>query len=425
MKVVIRSLALIALALSAAPAPAQTDGDLLRQARRERELATQKAEADLRATMNKTKTQSATEALAAMKQMLADIEGNDKLDPSRKGDMVKELQSRIRTTDALARARGEKPGTPTAGDQNRAKSDARRAEIEKQEAERQKVAKEVTEIDRLLAQGRTQEAERRAAQLAQDYPANPAAKVMAQRSSVRNNIRDAKDLLAKQAASHEAAFKDITKSSTLPAEDVAYDKDVWKRIQKSKYRGSGEPLTEKEQAILKSLSRTILPDWKGTKFDSVIEALQQAIGTSIVIDPKAREELNIGTDATVEFSLPREVSTRTALRKVLLDKGLGYVIKDEMVYVTTLARTRDMMTTRTYYVGDIVTGDAIRNLPGVAAEQENQVVKAIIDSIKRSVDPLSWEGEGGKATIHYDPLTKALIVRQSAEVHMLLRNSMR
>src|SRR5262249_45943521 len=154
-----------------------------------------------------------------------------------------------------------------------------------------------TEIDRLLGQGRTQEAERRAAQLAQDYPANPAAKVMAQRSSVRNNIRDAKDLLAKQAASHEAAFKDITKSSPLPAEDVAYDKDVWKRIQKSKYRGSGEPLTEKEQAILKSLSKTILPDWKGTKFDSVIEALQQAIGTSIVIDPKAREELNIATDA--------------------------------------------------------------------------------------------------------------------------------
>src|SRR5262249_55748370 len=162
----------------------------------------------------------------------------------------------------------------------------------------------------------------------------------------------AKDLLAKQAESHNAAMKDISKP--LPAEDMAYDKDVWKRAMNSKYRGNGKPLTEKETAILKAMSKTIRPEWQGVKFDSVIAALQSALGTTIVIDPKAREELNITSEATVDLSLPREISTRTALRKVLLDKGLGYVIKDEMVYVTTLARTRDMMTTRAYPIGDLV-----------------------------------------------------------------------
>ena len=98
-----------------------------------------------------------------------------------------------------------------------------------------------------------------------------------------------------------------------------------------------------------------------------------------------------------------------------------------MVYVTTLARTRDLMTTRAYYVGDLVTQNELTTLPGQARLQEDAVVKQIIDSIKRSVDPMSWESDasGGKATITYDPLTRALIVRQSAEVHMLLRNSMR
>src|SRR5262249_15220433 len=149
----------------------------------------------------------------------------------------KELQSRIRSTEDLALRRGEKLGTPTAGEQRRAKDDARRAELEKAEAERLKIAAAVAEIDRLLGQGRPQEADRKAQQLAQDFPTNPAAKVMAQRTSIRNNIRDAKDLLAKQADSHNAAMKDINKP--LPKDDMAFDKGVWDRNRDSKYRGNG------------------------------------------------------------------------------------------------------------------------------------------------------------------------------------------
>src|SRR5262249_54851975 len=95
MKALIRSLA-FATALGLPAAHAQTkDPDLLRQARQDRELATQKAEADLRSTLNKAKTQSAVDAIAAMKKLLADVESNSMLDTSRKGDMVKELQSKI------------------------------------------------------------------------------------------------------------------------------------------------------------------------------------------------------------------------------------------------------------------------------------------------------------------------------------------
>src|SRR5262249_47934372 len=263
MKAMLCSLALLALGMPAAFAQQRSDGDLLREARRERELATQKAEADLRATMNKTKTQSAPEALTAMKKLLANIEAISNLDPSRRGDMVKDLKSRTRSTEATARARGEKPGTPTAGDQKRAKDDARRVELERQEAERLKIASTVNEIDRLIGQGRTQEADRKAQQLAQDYPTNPAAKVMSHGPSIRNTLRAAKDLPAKQAESHNAAMKDISKP--LPAEDMAYDKDVWKRAMNSKYRGNGKPLTEKETAILKAMSKTIRPEWQGVK----------------------------------------------------------------------------------------------------------------------------------------------------------------
>ena len=101
-------------------------------------------------------------------------------------------------------------------------------------------------------------------------------------------------------------------------------------------------------------------------------------------------------------------------------------MRDETIYVTTTQKAKDMMTTRVYYLGDLVTGNALLAPPAILQQQEALVVEKIIGMIKRSVDPMSWdsEGGGGKASIHYDPITKALIVRQSAEIHMILRGSL-
>src|SRR5262249_45655787 len=106
--------------------------------------------------------------------------------------------------------------------------------------------------------------------------------------------------------------------------------------------------------------------------------------------------------------------------------GLGYVIKDEMIQVTTLAKVKDMMTLRAYPIGDLIAADRLYQPAAWANQQESDTVKYIIDMIKRSVDPMSWDNEaGGTATITFDPITKWLIIRQSAEGHMLLRNSMK
>jgi hypothetical protein len=82
-----------------------------------------------------------------------------------------------------------------------------------------------------------------------------------------------------------------------------------------------------------------------------------------------------------------------------------------------------MLTTRTYYLGDLVgVGNPL--LPAVANQfQMIQAIGTIINQIQ-GIDPESWEGRGGPGTISFDPVRMALIIRQSAEMHYML-NGMR
>ncbi len=44
----------------------------------------------------------------------------------------------------------------------------------------------------------------------------------------------------------------------------------------------------------------------------------------------------------------------------------------------------------------------------------------IIDLIQNSVEPQSWQVNGGPGTIRFDPLTMSILVKQTAEVHFIL-----
>jgi hypothetical protein len=48
----------------------------------------------------------------------------------------------------------------------------------------------------------------------------------------------------------------------------------------------------------------------------------------------------------------------------------------------------------------------------------------LLDMIVSTVDPESWEVRGGPGTIRYVPAKQAIVVRQSAEVHVSLKASL-
>ncbi len=271
------------------------------------------------------------------------------------------------------------------------------------------------------------EASKVAQQLAKDYPENLSVRVAKKNAEAGATLQTERGTRTdKENGFANSVGRDLD-NSALPANgDVEFDKKRWKQIENSR---KDTVLTKKEKALLEALNKPVTAEWRGVVFRDVIEALATATGQPIVIEKKALEDQNISEESPVTFVAPKTVSLRTALRKVLGDLGLVYVVKDESIFVTTAVKARELMTTRTYYIGDLVnTGElsnGTRYLPGIAMKAKAETAQAIVDMVKDTIDPLSWLGNGGAGTIKFSPIGDALIVRQSAEVHMMLKGSMK
>jgi hypothetical protein len=208
----------------------------------------------------------------------------------------------------------------------------------------------------------------------------------------------------------------VDKSAVAPKSD--YDlPDDW--VEKSKRRSNLAKLTEAEQAILEALKKPVKVDYNMETFQSVIDHLSKQMGQNILIDKQSMEEANVTYDTPITLRFNKPVSARTALKRVLADVGLTYVIRKESIEVTTLARAREMMTVRTYYVGDLL-GVASLLLPAI--ENQFLMIQAIgiILGQIQSIEPESWDGRGGPGTVVFDSARMAIIVKQSAEVHYML-----
>jgi hypothetical protein len=83
------------------------------------------------------------------------------------------------------------------------------------------------------------------------------------------------------------------------------------------------------------------------------------------------------------------------------------------------------MVTRTYYLGDLLAGGQFAQAgimfnPGLDQIQAMQNVVNIIGIIQSSIDPQTWQANGGLGSITFVGGQMALVIRQSAEVHGML-----
>ena len=148
----------------------------------------------------------------------------------------------------------------------------------------------------------------------------------------------------------------------------------------------------------------------------------------LLIDKKSLEDLMIDLKKGVSLQA-KGLSARTVLRSILGAQGLTFVVKDETIQIVTVERSKSLLTTRVYYLGDLVKGvgpfSGIEWGPVANLQQSQANVAAIIDAVKK-IDPLSWSGmdTGGPGSVTFHTPTMSLIVRNSAEVHYSLGRSL-
>ena len=421
-------LALLAAALAIPQlAPAQQGPyDLLDRERALREVAIQKAEAEVRLAMEdalRLEQTSPVRAVNRLQQVLVGLRSDTVLPEQNRNALIRRVSERIRGIEARS-GRLANPANP-----------APRPPVVQQErertkalvAERESLRKGLDTIAALQRAGRTDEARREADALYRRFPNNPAAIALTSNQSMNDRIFEARALLAEQDKRVVMALRDVDRSALPPIGDIEFPKD-WKE---RTARRNKTTLSPRDQAILKALNTEVNLRYKNVPFEEVIQDLSDLIKQPILLDKTALADAGVDSNTMVSVNL-KGVAARTGLRKVLGDQNLTFIVKDGTLQVVSPLRAREMLVTKVYYLGDLIqglgpfNGGAVNWGPWIDQAQTMSNAAALAEMIQKSIDPDSWRGSGlGQGTITFHYPSMSFIVRQTAEVHALLSGTFR
>ena len=148
-------------------------------------------------------------------------------------------------------------------------------------------------------------------------------------------------------------------------------------------------------------------DYVETPLSKVVEDISYQHDLQIQIDVRSLEEFGIDTITPITISV-KGVSLRSALRLTLRPLELTHMVRDEVLMITTPEEAESRLSTAFYHVGELLPEDGesdwlIRLITGLAA-------------------PDTWDNVGGPAVLDYIDHLEVLVVSQTYEVHVELRN---
>jgi general secretion pathway protein D len=239
-----------------------------------------------------------------------------------------------------------------------------RGEIEREQRSKietqDKVKLMVDEFNRLMDEQRFAEAEvvaKRAAELAPQEPVVP--QMLWQAKFVRRFMSNK----ALQANKEDLAWKtwDNVEQSAVPFDDnnpyQHGDARRWEQLTRNRARFLAERRrhrSEREMEIERKLRTSVSLAFKDAPLSKVIDYLAKVSEVNIVLDPQGLSQEGITTDTPVTIEVRNEIMLKSALNLVLEPLHLSYVVKDEVLKVTSESLRDGQIYTVTYNVADLV-----------------------------------------------------------------------
>ncbi len=164
--------------------------------------------------------------------------------------------------------------------------------------------------------------------------------------------------------------------------------------------------------IRKALSKPIEIAFNDAPLADVIAYLREVFNVAIVIDRRALDDVGLGSDTPVTVSL-KGISLRSALRLILGELDLTYVVRDEVLKITTPEEAENELDTRLYDVADL----AYEGKPPVLERESKSRFTMVLDMISSTIAPDTWGEVGGAGSMTpYDPW-RMVAISQTDEVH--------
>ena len=132
--------------------------------------------------------------------------------------------------------------------------------------------------------------------------------------------------------------------------------EVWKALSERRKQYASVDLhkaSKAEERIAAELDKQTEIDFQDQPLTDVVTFLSDFHNIPIIIDTEALAEEGIAIDTAITRTLTG-VKLRSALKIILQPLQLSYVIEDEVMKITTIAKEKERLQTRVYPVGDLV-----------------------------------------------------------------------
>jgi hypothetical protein len=407
---------------------AQKPADYAEKAKQSQAVAEATAEAEVAESIKNAKKLSATfpdKALRDLKALSLKLDTQAGLSSAKRETLLATVKE---ASTAIA------GGTPTTTKKTdlspalMARIEKSRKVVDAADAETKDVQTRINDIAKDVEAGRDREAKAKVADMVKLYPNNPVAIEIGLQSNFREGVMAAKDVSRLSAEGFRLAMNSVQESAIPVNRDMTFPKD-WKERMEGRRLRNAPKLTAQEKKLVESMNTPIKTELRNAPFEEAIQNFSSTIDQKIFLDKKSLEDKGIDLRSTV--NVPGGVTARSALRVMLQQQGLTYIIRDNIIQVVSIEEASKVLVTRAYDVRDLVGGGGPFNTltvwgPYADAQQTYANAQMLVEAIEKSVDPTCWKDTGkGAGTISFHYPTMTLIVRAPSEVHAELYDKMK
>ena len=199
------------------------------------------------------------------------------------------------------------------------------------------------------------------------------------------------------------------------------------------------PITDEKAAVAEdrieaALQQQVSFNFSEEPLKDAVDTIKQKTGLPILLATKKLEEAAINLETPVTVSL-HDLTLESFFRNFLGDLGLTFLVRDEVIVITTPEDAGSQLINRIYPVLDLVArrtpvyeANAVVTSKTAGGRVGVADYEALMDVITTTIDPDSWDDVGGPGSIAEFDNAGVLIIAQTRDVHQKigkLLNSLR
>lgn len=341
------------------------DGQLLDEVERQRRVYVQFLRSEVRHTVNAARGMMGADpegAINMLKLLLEKVTQAPELEPDVRAQLRDQIEAALQTASQQAIVKTER--------------DMRREEVAAEAQARQRINRELflqeQKVDQLMARFNALMDEERY------RDAEAVANIAEEMSPNTPGLRDAEltarmvgytaDMMAVVDARHKGVIDSLyqIELSLVPTPDeppILYpDPEVWQLLTERRKKYKAVDLTESnpnEAKIVAALDDKTELEFVDQPLSDVVDYLKERHDIEIQLDTKALTDEGIGSDTPVTRNI-KGITLRSALRLMLGEMDLTYVIRNEVLMITTKTEAENMLSTKVYPVADLVIPVGLR-----------------------------------------------------------------